>query len=631
MRCDLPALTGAPLRSSSVDRRRRTGQATTRQHQNGIGGAVASSGGGSRQQSARRHPDRKKEIGRGRRGHDPARRSAATRQGIKSTIAPDRNLERAHVRRPPSCCRDQAVVDLDPVAPPATPAAPPTGSASRAREMRKHGYPGPLCDANSMRCDLPALTGAPLRSSSVDRRRRTGQATTRQHQNGMAAPYCIIRRGGRDTSSCCAATQISKKKIGRGRRGHHPARRSAATRQGIKSTIAPDRNLERAHVRRPPSCCRDQAVVDLDPVAPPATPAAPPTGSASRAREMRKHGYPGPLCDANSMRCDLPALTGAPLRSSSVDRRRRTGQATTRQHQNGIGGAVLHHPARRSAATRQGIKSTIAPDRNLERAHVRRPPSCCRDQAVVDLDPVAPPATPAAPPTGSASRAREMRKHGYPGPLCDANSMRCDLPALTGAPLRSSSVDRRRRTGQATTRQHQNGIGGAVLHHPARRSAATRQGIKSTIAPDRNLERAHVRRPPSCCRDQAVVDLDPVAPPATPAAPPTGSASRAREMRKHGYPGPLCDANSMRCDLPALTGAPLRSSSVDRRRRTGQATTRQHQNGIGGAVLHHPARRSAATRQGIKSTIAPDRNLERAHVRRPPSCCRDQAVVDLDP
>ena len=34
----------------------------------------------------------------------PARRSAATRQGIKSTNTPARNLERAHVRRPSSCC-----------------------------------------------------------------------------------------------------------------------------------------------------------------------------------------------------------------------------------------------------------------------------------------------------------------------------------------------------------------------------------------------------------------------------------------------------------------------------------------------------------------------------------------------
>ena len=109
---------------------------------------------------------------------------------------------------------------------------------------------------------------------------------SRSHANGESSRNSMMM--------AAPPPRYAKKKIGRGRRGHDPARRSAATRQGIKSTIAPDRNLERAHVRRPPSCCRDQAVVDLDPVAPPATPAAPPTGSASRAREMRKHGYPGP-------------------------------------------------------------------------------------------------------------------------------------------------------------------------------------------------------------------------------------------------------------------------------------------------------------------------------------------------
>ena len=172
--------------------------------------------------------------------------------------------------------------------------------------------------------------------------------------------------------------RYAKKKIGRGRRGHDPARRSAATRQGIKSTIAPDRNLERAHVRRPPSCCRDQAVVDLDPVAPPATPAAPPTGSASRAREMRKHGYPG-LSRSGGRRPRPRSSAGHA--SCAANRLRASRAREMRKH-----GYPHHHP-----------------------------PSCCRDQAVVDLDPVAPPATPAAPPTGSASRAREMRKHGYPG------------------------------------------------------------------------------------------------------------------------------------------------------------------------------------------------------------------------
>ena len=68
------------------------------------------------------------------------------------------------------------------------------GSASRARKGSKPAYSAPLCDANSVRCDLPALTGAPLRSSSG---RRTGQATTRQYQNGIGGADCIIRRGAR--------------------------------------------------------------------------------------------------------------------------------------------------------------------------------------------------------------------------------------------------------------------------------------------------------------------------------------------------------------------------------------------------------------------------------------------------
>ena len=101
------------------------------------------------------------------------------------------------------------------------------GSASRARKGSKPAYSAPLCDANSVRCDLPALTGAPLRSSSG----------RRPHHAAAAA---IGRRPPRSSASAAVFSQKE-----------NPARRAAPPRQRIKSTIAPAWNLERAHVRSP--------------------------------------------------------------------------------------------------------------------------------------------------------------------------------------------------------------------------------------------------------------------------------------------------------------------------------------------------------------------------------------------
>ena len=125
----------------------------------------------------------------------------------------------------------------------------------------------------------------PARRSAPSRQRIKCTAEILERAERPRPITMLARPGGRRRrpGSSAGHGQFSKKNG-----GQNPARRSAPSRQRIKCTAE---ILERANVRDPSPCWRDQVVVDGDPVARPATAnSAKRTAARIQRGARRRHG-----------------------------------------------------------------------------------------------------------------------------------------------------------------------------------------------------------------------------------------------------------------------------------------------------------------------------------------------------